>query len=323
MIKAGIVGGAGYTGGELIRILINHPDCEIKSIQSRSQTGKNISDVHSDLLGEIDLKFCLDLDEAVDVLFLCLGHGESKVFLAEKTIPQNVKIIDLSQDFRLKSNTKRNFVYGLPEVNREKIYKAENIANPGCFATAIQLALLPLAANNQLKNDVHVSGITGSTGAGQKPSTTTHFSWRSSNISLYKAFEHQHLAEINKTLRETQSEKRDGHIYFLPFRGNFTRGILASAYTKTKLSLKEAITFYSEFYQQHPFVFLSDTNPDVKQVINTNKAVLFLEKHDDVLNIVSVIDNLIKGACGQAVQNMNLMFGLDETSGLKLKPVAF
>ena len=323
MIKAGIIGGAGYTGGELIRILINHPHCDLKFIQSLSQEGKNISDVHRDLLGETDLKFCRGLDETVDVLFLCLGHGRSKVFLDENKFPQNTRIIDLSQDFRLESKTQRKFEYGLPEANREKILEAQNIANPGCFATAIQLALLPLAANNFLKNEIHVSGVTGSTGAGQNPSGTTHFSWRSSNISLYKAFEHQHLAEIDKTLAEMQSGKKAGHIYFLPYRGNFTRGILASAYTKTNLTIEEASTLYSDYYRPHPFVFISETNPDIKQVINTNKAILYLEKHGDILNIVSVIDNLTKGASGQAVQNMNLMCGLDETSGLALKPVAF
>jgi len=323
MIKAGIIGGAGYTGGELIRILLNHPQCQIKFIQSRSQSGNNISDIHTDLLGETDLKFCPDLDETIDVLFLCLGYGESKVFMDENQIQSNIKVIDLSQDFRLESKANRPFVYGLSEAHKEKIKSAENIANPGCFATAIQLAILPLAANNHLKNDIHVSGITGSTGAGQNPSGTTHFSWRSSNVSLYKAFEHQHLAEINKTILEIQSENNEGQIYFLPFRGNFTRGILASAYTKTNLTIDEANVLYSMHYAGHPFIFLSKVNPDLKQVINTNKAILYLQKYDDVLSIVSVIDNLVKGASGQAVQNMNLMFGLEETCGLQLKPVAF
>ncbi len=323
MIKAGIIGGAGYTGGELIRILLNHPQCEITFIQSRSQAGKKISEIHRDLIGECDLTFQLELDSPVDVLFLCLGHGESKPFLKANVLPQKTKIIDLSQDFRLDSPPDRKFVYGLPEANKPEIIKAENIANPGCFATAIQLALLPLAVHNYLKNEIHVSGITGSTGAGQKPSATTHFSWRSSNISLYKAFEHQHLAEINKTLNTLQTDVKTGSVYFLPFRGSFTRGILASAYTKIKLSIEQAEKIYSNYYYKHPFVFISKENPDLKQVVNTNKVLLFLEKHDDVLNIVSVIDNLIKGASGQAVQNMNLMFGLDETCGLQLKPVAF
>ncbi|KAA3615127.1 MAG: N-acetyl-gamma-glutamyl-phosphate reductase [Calditrichaeota bacterium] len=323
MIKAGIIGGAGYTGGELIRILLNHPHCEIKFVQSRSQKGKKITEIHTDLLGETNLKFYDKIDESIDIMFLCLGHGESKIFMKETNIAKNIKVIDLSQDFRLGNMADRKFVYGLPEANYENIKSAQNIANPGCFATAIQLALLPMAANNHLQNDIHVSGITGSTGAGQKPSITTHFSWRSSNISLYKAFEHQHLAEINKTIEQLQRGKMDQQIYFLPFRGNFTRGILASVYTKTNLTNEEAFEMYSQFYEKHPFVFITDVNPDIKQVLNTNKAILFLQKHDDVLNIVSVIDNLVKGASGQAVQNMNLMFGLDETSGLRLKPVAF
>lgn len=321
MIKAGIIGGAGYTGGETIRLLILHPQCELSFIQSRSQAGKPITRIHRDLTGETDLIFTENYQDDVDVIFLCLGHGESTAFLLENELNPKIKIIDLSQDFRLSDHKISGYSYGLPEAFRDEIKKAQNIANPGCFATAIQLALLPLAANKILKNDVHVSGITGSTGAGQKPTNTSHFSWRSSNISTYKAFEHQHLAEIGKTLTTLQGE--ESNIYFLPFRGNFTRGILSCAYTKSKLTLEQATLMYSEFYELHPFVTLVDKNPDVKQVVNTNKCLLFIEKHKDIINIVSVIDNLVKGASGQAVQNMNLMFGLDETAGLMLKPVAF
>jgi len=322
MIKAGIVGGAGYTGGELIRILLGHPHCDIRFVHSRSQTGQPVSALHKDLIGETDLQFTDEVRTDVDVLFLCMGHGESSRFLAQNEIPDSVKIIDLSQDFRLESTKNRPFVYGLPEAYREQIIQADNIANPGCFATAIQLSLLPLSTKQLLKNDLQVSGITGSTGAGQSPSATTHFSWRSSNVSLYKAFTHQHLAEINQTLKNLQSGWNSA-LNFVPIRGNFARGILISVYTKTELDLDQAIQLYQEFYAAHPFVFLSADNPDIKQVVNTNKCVLHLEKHGDILLAVSIIDNLVKGASGQAVQNMNLMFGLDEGSGLRLKSVAF
>lgn len=321
MIKAGIIGGAGYTGGETLRILLRHPQSKISFIQSRSQAGKAVSDVHTDLIGETELLFTDKYSGPADVLFLCLGHGESKAFLEKNTFNPSVKIIDLSQDFRLDDPAENSFIYGLPEVNREDIKSAQNIANPGCFATAIQLAVLPLAASGNLQHDLHISGITGSTGAGQKPTTVSHFSWRSSNISTYKAFQHQHLAEINKTLAAVQG--RQSNIYFVPFRGPFTRGILTSSYTKSDLTLDRARDLYKLYYSSHPFVSIVDSNPDIKQVVNTNKCLLFLEKHKDIINVVSVIDNLIKGASGQAVQNMNLMFGLQETSGLMLKPAAY
>jgi len=322
MIKAGIIGGAGYTGGELIRILLGHPQCDIRFVHSRSQAGGLVSALHLDLIGETDLQFIDQVQTDVDVLFLCMGHGESSRFLAQNKIPDSIKIIDSSQDFRLESAENRPFVYGLPEAFRDQIIQADNIANPGCFATAIQLSLLPLSAKQLLNEDVQVSGITGSTGAGQSPSTTTHLSWRSSNVSLYKAFNHQHLAEINQTLKILQPGWNSSH-NFVPIRGNFTRGILIAAYTKTELDFDQAKQLYQEFYSEHPFVFLSADNPDVKQVLNTNKCVLHLEKHGDILLAISVIDNLVKGASGQAIQNMNLMFGLDEHSGLRLKPTAF
>jgi N-acetyl-gamma-glutamyl-phosphate reductase len=322
MIKTGIVGGAGYTGGELLRILLRHPQCEISFILSRSQKGRLVSDIHPDLIGETDLSFSSEINEKTDIVFLCMGHNESKKFLNEIKIPNHIKIIDLSQDFRLSSPDNYPFVYGLPEINRLQIMNAQYIANPGCFATAIQLALLPLAVKNLLSSDVHVSAITGSTGAGQKLTATTHFTWRSSNISLYKAFRHQHLAEITKTLMFLQ-KGFEPSIRFLPFRGNFTRGILATVYTKINMSLEEARQLFNDYYQPHPFVFISEKNPDLKQVVNTNKSVLYLEKHKSDLLVVCVIDNLVKGAAGQAIQNMNLMFGLEETCGLSLKPVAF
>ena len=322
MIRVSIVGGAGYTGGELIRILVNHPECQIAGVQSRSQQGKKISDVHTDLIGNCDLVFNAQFNSNVDVMFLCMGHDESGKFLTENDIPKNVRIIDLSQDFRLESPESRPFVYGLPEINRTQIKDSKNVANPGCFATAIQLALLPLAVNNKLDGDIHVSAITGSTGAGQGLSPTSHFSWRNSNISVYKPFKHQHLAEINKTLRMSDSHWQ-GAINFLPFRGNFTRGILATVYLDTNLSVEQANALYQENYANHPFTHITDKSPDLKQVINTNKCLLHLVKNDQTLLIISMIDNLVKGASGQAIQNMNLMFGLDETAGLNLKASAF
>jgi N-acetyl-gamma-glutamyl-phosphate reductase len=322
MIRATIIGSAGYTGGELIRILLNHPDCEIISINSRSQAGKTVYDVHSDLIGETSLVFSNTYELNVDLVFLCLGHGESKTFIQTHEIPDNVRIIDLSQDFRYADNSDHAFAYGLPEYNRLQIMNAKKVANPGCFATAIQLTLLPLAKENLLKEDIHVSGITGSTGAGQAFSSTSHFTWRSSNISLYKPFVHQHLVEINQTLNQLQSTPIPA-IRFLPFRGNFTRGIVASVYTQIDEELETVKDLYQEYYDPHPFVTITDHNPDIKQVVNTNKAVLYLHKEDDLLLIVGVIDNLTKGASGQAVQNMNLMFGLDETRGLNLKSIAY
>ncbi len=320
MIKAGIIGGAGYTGGELIRVLLNHPDCEIAFIHSRSQAGKPLHHVHTDLIGETDLKFTDRYNKDVDVVFLCLGHGESAPFLQEADLPDHQRIIDLSQDFRL--NPESGFIYGLPELNKTAIKQARRVANPGCFATAIQLALLPLARAGTLNDPIHISGITGSTGAGQKHSQTSHFSWRYSNISLYKAFTHQHLKEIRQSLAFV-SNQAVPPIYFLPHRGNFTRGIHISAYTQIHRSEQELITLFKEFYQSEPFVVVSETIPDLKQVLNTNKAVLHVQKHDQTALVVSVIDNLLKGAVGQALQNMNLMFGLDETSGLRLKPQGF
>ncbi|MBI3501481.1 MAG: N-acetyl-gamma-glutamyl-phosphate reductase [Bacteroidetes bacterium] len=318
-IKVGIAGGAGYTGGELIRILLNHPKAEIIFVHSKSNAGNLLSDAHTDLLGETEMKFSSSLSKDIDVLFLCLGHGESVKFLSANKISDKIKVIDLSQDFRLNS---KDFVYGLPELQREKIKTANNIANPGCFATAIQLALLPLADKKLLNDEVHVSAVTGSTGAGQSLSATNHFTWRNNNISIYKAFTHQHLGEITHSIKQLQ-KIFSSDINFIPYRGNFARGILASVYVNSKLSIYEAKKLYKDFYKAHPFVFISEKNPDVKQVVNTNKCILYLEKYGDKLFIQSVIDNLTKGASGQAVQNMNLIFGLDETTGLKLKPSAF
>jgi N-acetyl-gamma-glutamyl-phosphate reductase len=322
MVKVGIIGGAGYTAGELLRILLFHPQAEIVFVQSSSNAGNLVSDVHVDLLGETDLRFtdALSFNE-VDVIFLCMGHGKSKEFVEKNELPSNLKVIDLSHDFRLKREG-NDFIYGLPELNREAIKKALKIANPGCFATGIQLALLPLAAANLLLEEVHVQAITGSTGAGQKPTETSHFSWRNSNLSAYKIFEHQHEGEILQSLDQLQPGFSDG-FNFVPIRGNHTRGIFVSAYTKIEDSLDAAKELYDDFYQAHPFVVLAKNNPSLKQVVNTNKAIIYLEKHKDKLVIISLTDNLVKGASGQAVQNMNLMFGMDEKSGLNLKPVAF
>jgi N-acetyl-gamma-glutamyl-phosphate reductase len=322
MLRATLIGSAGYTGGELIRILLNHPECELKSVHSRSQAGKHVYEVHSDLLGETNLVFSNVHDLDADVIFLCMGHGESKKFIQEYKLSEDLRIVDLSQDFRYAKNIKTEFTYGLPEYNRPQIMKAEKVANPGCFATAIQLALLPLAKENLLRKEIHVSAITGSTGAGQAFSTTTHFTWRASNISLYKPFVHQHLWEIGQTLQQLQ-KKPVPAIHFLPFRGNFTRGILTSVYTKIDWELQTIKSLYQDYYTSHPFIRLSERNPDVKQVVNTNRAIVSLQKQDAVLLIVCVIDNLIKGAAGQAVQNMNLMFGFDETCGLKFKSVGY
>lgn len=324
MIQVGIAGGAGYTAGELLRILSNHPKVKIKTIMSSSFAGKEVSEVHQDLIGS-KLAFSTTLNLEIDVLFLCMGHGKSVDFLYKNKIPTSVKIIDLSHDFRLKgtqSISDREFVYGLPETNKEAISKATNIANPGCFATAIQEALLPLAANNLLTNDVHINAITGSTGAGQQPSETTHFSWRSNNVSVYKPFTHQHLDEIGETLVQLQSDF-ESELNFIPIRGNFTRGIFATLYTKNDHPIDELKRVYKACFEEHPFVHISDKPIHLKQVANTNNVILHLEKIEDKLLITSIIDNLIKGASGQAVQNMNLMFGLDETTGLKLKGSIF
>ena len=322
MIKIGIIGGAGYTAGELIRILVNHADAEIVFVQSSSNAGNLVTSVHDDLAGETDLQFTAEMQlEMVDMVFLCMGHGKSVEFMQKNNLPSSLKVIDLSHDFRLKREG-NEFVYGLPELNRDKIKSAKYIANPGCFATGIQLALLPLAANNLLTGEVHVQAITGSTGAGQKPTETSHFSWRSGNVSAYKIFEHQHEGEILQSLKLLQPGF-DNEFNFVPIRGNHTRGIFVSAYTKYSGSLEEAKNLFRSYYESHPFVVVSEVNPGVKQVVNTNKAVVYLEKHGDKLVVISVTDNLLKGASGQAVQNMNLMFGLDEKTGLNLKPVAF
>jgi N-acetyl-gamma-glutamyl-phosphate reductase len=313
MAKIGIVGAAGYTGGELLRILVNHPDVHLTCILSNSQAGKLISDVHTDLLGSTHLRFAKDLTP-VDVLFLCSGHGESKKFLAANDIPWHTKIIDLSTDFRDESE---GFVYGLAEFQKEKIKSATKIANPGCFATSIELALLPLANAGLITEDVHVSAITGSTGAGQSLSPTSHFSWRNNNVSVYKTFTHQHLAEIKQTLGTKKA------IHFIPYRGNFSRGIMANVYTPYSGTQEQAEKLYEDFYANSPFVFLSPEAVDVKQVVNTNKCFLYLQVHEGQILISSVIDNLIKGASGQAVQNMNLMLGWQEDLGLKLKSIGF
>ncbi len=320
MIKVGIVGGAGYTAGELLRILLNHPEVEISFVNSTSNAGNKLYDVHEGLYGETEMVFTdlLPFDE-IDVLFICSGHGDSSKFLAAHTLPENVKIIDLAQDFRDESN---GFVYGLPELNRERIKKANKVANPGCFATGIQLGLLPLAAKGLLKDEIHVNGITGSTGAGVKPGPTSHFSWRNNNISVYKAFNHQHLKEIRQSLVQLQNDF-DKDINFIPVRGNFSRGIFVSTYIKCDLELSELRKIYEDFYADAAFTFMTEANPDLKQVVNTNKVIIQVNKHGDKVLILTVIDNLLKGASGQAVQNMNLMFGLEETCGLKLKSVAF
>lgn len=321
-IKAGVIGGAGYTAGELLRILVNHPNVEIAFVNSSSNAGNPVADLHSGLVGETDLIFTSELPfEKVDVLFLCSAHGDSKKFMDENNVPDSLKIVDLSTDYRQKRDD-HDFVYGLPEMNRSEIIKAQHIANPGCFATAIQLALLPLAAAGKITDEVHVNAITGSTGAGVKPSSTSHFSWRNNNISIYKAFGHQHLQEIGQSVRQLQAGF-DKDINFIPVRGNFARGIYATTYLNTDLTLEEAREMYKAYYKDAAFTFVVDKNPDMKQVVNTNKAIVYLEKHGNKLLVVSMIDNLLKGASGQAVQNMNLMFGLDEKAGLNLKSIGF
>jgi N-acetyl-gamma-glutamyl-phosphate reductase len=321
-IKAGIIGGAGYTGGETIRLLLHHPMVELIFVHSRSNAGKPLHAIHTDLIGDTELIFSDSILSTVDVVFLCLGHGESKVFLQENQLPASVRIIDLSNDFRLVNFWDgRNVVYGLPELNRDKILSASLVANPGCFATAIQLGLLPLASVKQL-GVVHTTGITGSTGAGQKLQDTTHFTWRANNISAYKTLTHQHVQEIVQSLGQLQSfEKQDLH--FVPWRGDFTRGIFVSSVIATDKSLDELIVLYKNFYKNHPFTMVTDSTLDLKQVVNTNKCVIQLEKEGNKLVVHSAIDNLIKGASGQAIQNMNIMFGFDETLGLKLKGTTF
>jgi N-acetyl-gamma-glutamyl-phosphate reductase len=321
-IKAGIIGGAGYTGGETLRLLLNHPNVEVIFTQSRSQVGKPVTSTHPDLIGETELVYTSDFNQVVDVLFLCLSHGESKKLVAENRFPETTRIIDLGNDFRLGETAEgREFVYGLPEFQREKIKTAKNIANPGCFATTIQLGLLPLAKAGLLK-EVHTTGITGSTGAGQKLQDTTHFTWRANNISPYKTLTHQHLGEINQTLKALQSNFVE-EVNFIPWRGDFTRGIFVTSVIESSLNIDEANKLFKEFYASHPFTHVSDEMIDLKQVVNTNKCLVHLEKIGKKLVIHSITDNLLKGASGQAIQNMNLMFGLDETEGLKLKSTVF
>ena len=322
MIKIGIIGGAGYTAGELIRLLIHHPEAEIVFIHSESNAGNHITDVHEGLYGDTDMVFSNELPLAdVDVIFLCLGHGKSEAFITTHDIPETVKIIDLAQDFRLAAPG-NDFVYGLPEINRERISQARHVANPGCFATCIQLGLLPSASMGLLTNDVMVNAITGSTGAGQKPTATTHFSWRNNNMSIYKPFTHQHVPEICQSLAQVQGHL-DVAIDFIPYRGDFARGIFATEVVKTTANIEDIVKTYQDFYADAPFTHYVEKPLDLKQVVNTNKALVHCEKYGDKLLITSCIDNLLKGAVGQAVENMNIMFGIDEMAGLRLKPSAF
>ncbi|MEO9892104.1 N-acetyl-gamma-glutamyl-phosphate reductase [Aurantibacter sp.] len=324
MIKAAIIGGSGYTGGELIRILSNHPEVEIDFVFSTTRAGKKLSTAHPDLLGLTEMKFTGTVNPNVDVVFLCLGHGNSSKFLHENIFSNSTKIVDLSNDFRLEKDAifeGKEFIYGLPEINKAQIEKANYIANPGCFATAIQLALLPLAKVGLLDKDVHINAVTGSTGAGISPSATSHFSWRNNNVSWYKPFTHQHLGEINESLKSFQ--KDSGELFFLPNRGNFTRGILATAYTKFDGTVEQAIQLYKDFYADTIFTQVAEAPINLKQIVNTNQCHIHLHKHEGVLLITSAIDNLLKGASGQAVQNMNLMFGLNENIGLNLKAGVF
>lgn len=325
MISTGVVGGSGYTAGELIRLLLNHPKTEIDFVFSTSRAGKPIASVHQDLLGDTDLTFSSEINPHIDVLFLCTGHGNSTKVLQEHSVSAITKIIDLSRDFRLvgsNSFENRKFVYGLPELQKSVISDAENIANPGCFATAIQLALLPLADASALENEVHTHGITGATGAGSSLRESTHFSWRSNNVSIYKALNHQHVGEITQTMKQLSADFDSG-LNFIPVRGNFSRGIFISAYTQSDLALEDAYSLYEKFYAGDPFVHLSTDPLHLKQVVNTNKCLLHLQKEDGKLLVTSIIDNLLKGASGQALQNMNLMFGLDEKTGLQLKATHF
>lgn len=319
-IKAGIIGGAGYTGGEMIRLLINHPAVNLSFIHSTSNTGNAVNKIHTDLIGETDLIFTDTLQDDIDVLFLCVGHGDANKFLSNNSVKDIVKVIDLSQDFRLGPTSQfanRKFVYGLPELNKTKIKSAQNIANPGCFATAIQLGLLPLAKAGVL-GDVYTTGITGSTGAGQGLNNTSHFSWRANNIQAYKTLQHQHIHEIHQSLQQLQGN--DGmYVNFVPWRGDFTRGIYVSSIVDCALPLEEIKQLYKTYYQEHPFTHISDAMIDLKQVVNTNKCLLHIEKQGSKIVVHAAIDNLVKGASGQAVQNMNLLFGLEETAGLKLK----
>lgn len=328
MIKAGIIGGAGYTGGELIRLLISHPQVEIAYVHSKSQAAKPVTAIHTDMLGETDVVFTGDLDKKADVVFLCVGHGEAKTFLAEHSFANETKIIDLSQDYRLHVDGVRkqyqgaDFVYGLPELNKEQIKTAKYIANPGCFATAIQLGLLPLAKAGLLK-DVYATGITGSTGAGQSLQASSHFSWRANNIQAYKTLTHQHVAEIKQSLEQEQNGKPVTALNFIPWRGDFTRGIFVSAQMPCDKTQEEVVQLFEAYYKDHPFTIVSKAPIHLKQVVNTNKCVIQVENVDGQLVVHTAIDNLLKGASGQAVQNMNLMFGLDERAGLHLKASNF
>ena len=321
MINAGIIGGAGYTAGELIRLLLNHKQATIDFVYSTSNAGNKIHKVHQDLIGSTEMKFTSEINANVDVLFLCLGHGNSKAFLEQHSFSKSTKIIDLSNDFRLEADkliNGKNFVYGLPELQKETIKNAEYIANPGCFATAIQLALLPLADSNSIKEDIHINAVTGATGAGTSLSKTTHFTWRDNNFSHYKPFTHQHLGEINQTVNQLQTGF-NSEIHFMPNRGNFSRGIFATAYTTFEGTLEDAKTLYKTYYKDAAFTFVSDEDIHLKQVVNTNKCIIHLHKYNNKLLVTSIIDNLLKGASGQAIQNMNLVFGFEETEGLKLK----
>lgn len=322
MIKAGIIGGAGYTAGELIRLLLNHPDVELVWVNSNSNAGNPVSQVHQGLIGETDLVFTSETPfDQIDVVFFCTTHGESRKFMEANAIPEDLKIVDLSQDYRI-SDGEHDFIYGLPEVNRKYIIRGRHVANPGCFATAIQLALIPLAKNLLLNSDINITAITGSTGAGVKPSATSHYSWRNDNISVYKPFKHQHLAEIKQTLKSMQNSF-NSEINLIPVRGCFSRGIFVATYLDCPVELSEIKKLYEDYYDDHNFTFISDKMPDLKDVVNTNKCILHLEKEGNKLLIISVIDNLLKGASGQAVHNMNLLFGLHERVGLQLKASAF
>jgi N-acetyl-gamma-glutamyl-phosphate reductase len=319
-VNIGIIGGAGYTGGELLRVLLRHPNAHITFVHSTSSAGELVSKVHADLVGDTDLKFAATIDQNIDVLFLCVGHGDAKKFLAANEIKAGIKIIDLSQDFRLAATANmgdKQFVYGLPELQKAKIQTANYIANPGCFATAIQLGLLPLASKGLLK-EVYTTGITGSTGAGQGLAATSHFSWRANNIQAYKTLQHQHLNEIGESLASLQGNQ-NAEVNFVPWRGDFTRGIFVTSVVASELSVEEVYAWYDAYYEAHPFTHVSKNNIDLKQVVNTNKCLIHIEKQGNKIAIHSVIDNLLKGAVGQAVQNMNLIFGLEEGTGLQLK----
>ncbi|WP_010179161.1 N-acetyl-gamma-glutamyl-phosphate reductase [Aquimarina agarilytica] len=324
-LKIGIIGGSGYTAGELLRLLVNHPNAELDFVFSTTNAGKPLDVAHPDLIGDTTLLFTDKINPEVDVLFLCLGHGRSRAFLEANEFSASTKVIDLGNDFRLLADKEfkgRDFVYGLPELNKQAIINAKNIANPGCFATAIQLALLPLANANVINEAVHVNATTGSTGAGVSPSATTHFSWRDNNFSSYKVFSHQHLGEINQSAKQLQSTHNQP-IFFIPNRGNFSRGIYATVYTKFDGTLDDAVELYQEFYKDAAFTVISKTPIALKQVVNTNKCILHVDVKDGMVLVTSLIDNLIKGASGQAIHNMNLMFGLDEKTGLNLKSSAF